>query len=157
MQCFVRFVYQDLCYRQKRFSKISVTFAFRTDYVLSKLLGTFQHWIICFPKTQVKAIQGCFECIDAEKHVAIILQITISFSFIENFCILIQILLKFIQGSSQQKMSIGLGNCLVSSRQRAITWPNDGTVHWGVCASRSLNQLRFLDSVQLSTCTIMAI
>ena len=49
VQRFVRFVYQDLCYRQKRFSKISVTFAFRTDYVLSKLLGTFQHWIICCP------------------------------------------------------------------------------------------------------------
>ena len=57
----------------------------------------------------------------------------------ENDIIPIQISLKFVPRSP--KARIGWGNGLAPNRRQAITWTNDGPVHWRIHAALGGDEL----------------
>ena len=60
----------------------------------------------------------------------------------ENWCILIQMSLKFVpKGSVDNKPAFGSGNGLSPVRCQAIAWTNDGSFHWCHMASRGHKEL----------------
>ena len=65
----------------------------------------------------------------------------------ENFCILIQISLKFVQRFKWQKASIGSDNglspiCLALNRRQAIIWSKADWIHWCIYAAPGGDELR---------------